>query len=352
MIVVSLGGEAVNIESEMLRSDLPYSFEVRLRNNGSQYSESSQTIEFYRGSIDPGNLIGKSPSYARLSPGLSATIVSEIDLRLLGLGNGTHTIIAYIPESGKTLDNDIVVDSPPTVVTVPHPSQEFDPFYKKYLDWGGIPILGSENVPDEAFYVAQEIANNMFLNRQDLKNVMIAENWRIGIMAEAEVTTDIPEHKNLYEMFPDVDWDNRARGLGGTLENRITTAAEENLLTYGSVRDRYYRENILIHELAHPLMNVALRNAPDGNRILDQIVDAYDSALRDGLWNDTYAATNAHEYWAEGVQSWFNANAESIPSDGVHNSVNTKEELQTYDPKLAKILFDVFRDNDWRYVRQ
>jgi hypothetical protein len=51
---------------------------------------------------------------------------------------------------------------------------------------------------------------------------------------------------------------------------------------------------------------------------------------------NTYAATDVYEYLAEGEQDWFNMNAErSIGNpDGVHNYVNTREELRNYDNRL------------------
>ena len=42
-----------------------------------------------------------------------------------------------------------------------------------------------------------------------------------------------------------------------------------------------------------------------------------------------------HEYWAEGVQSWFNTNR---PPDHDHNHVDNREELKAYDPPLAKLV--------------
>ena len=36
---------------------------------------------------------------------------------------------------------------------------------------------------------------------------------------------------------------------------------------------------------------------------------AYARAMDKGLWKETYAATNHKEYWAEGVQSYFDCNA-------------------------------------------
>ena len=58
-----------------------------------------------------------------------------------------------------------------------------------------------------------------------------------------------------------------------------------------------------------------------------------------------YAGRNHHEYFAEGVQSWFDTNREN---DFEHNHVDTREELQQYDPRLAKLVRD-FWSGSWRY---
>ena len=52
--------------------------------------------------------------------------------------------------------------------------------------------------------------------------------------------------------------------------------------------------------------------------------------MEEGLWKGKYAATNFHEYWAEGVQSWFDTNREN---DHDHNHVNTREELKDVRPR-------------------
>ena len=61
------------------------------------------------------------------------------------------------------------------------------------------------------------------------------------------------------------------------------------------------------------------------------------------MFANTYADDNAAEYFAEGVQDWYNTN--QVPrlsgtreSDGVHNEINTKTELQKYDPMLYALL--------------
>ena len=78
-----------------------------------------------------------------------------------------------------------------------------------------------------------------------------------------------------------------------------------------------------------------------------RLAKAYDEARRKGLWSDTYAITNKEEYWAEGVQSWFDTNREH---DSEHNHVNTRGELNRYDPALATLLVEIFGDTEWRYT--
>ena len=64
------------------------------------------------------------------------------------------------------------------------------------------------------------------------------------------------------------------------------------------------------------------------------------------MWEGTYASSNAEEYFAEGVQSWFGTNREN---DAEHNDIDTRDELITYDPRLAGLLAQVFGDNPWQY---
>ena len=52
------------------------------------------------------------------------------------------------------------------------------------------------------------------------------------------------------------------------------------------------------------------------------------------------------EYFAEGVQSWFNVNREANPPDGINNHVNTREELKQYDIELYNLIAVVFPCNN------
>ncbi|HEY3496639.1 MAG TPA: hypothetical protein VGK73_18195, partial [Polyangiaceae bacterium] len=77
---------------------------------------------------------------------------------------------------------------------------------------------------------------------------------------------------------------------------------------------------------------------------------AYDAATAAGLWANTHAGTSAAQYWAEGVQDWYDANREAVPGDGVHNEINTRAELKAYDPELAALIAESVPEDDWRPV--
>lgn len=212
-------------------------------------------------------------------------------------------------------------------------------FYQKGLVLEGFPIVASNEVRDEALLEAGFIVQHMLVNRPDILRAMAANNVRLAIMGVNQRTRDIPEHSDLGEF-----WDRRARGVGSTPQRPAVSAAEENLLNLPG--DPYRTENILIHEFAHAIHEMGMNTIdPTFERRLNE---AYKAALEKGLWKGTYAAVRVGEYWAEGVQDWFNCNAEG---NGIHNHVNTRAELQEYDPALAALCQEVFGDNPWTYVR-
>ena len=215
------------------------------------------------------------------------------------------------------------------------------PFYQKSVMVGALPVLGSANVSDEALREAAWIVRHILAGRDDVLEAMADQGVRVAVMAWNEFTTDIPEHSALE---PAVYWDRRARGLGATPEAPAVSGAEENLL--GFPGDPYAAENILIHELAHAIHTMGMNRVDptfDG-----RLRAAHAAAKEGGLWAGTYGVTEPSEYWAEGVQSWFDDNREN---DSLHNDVNTRAELKAYDPALAALCDEVFGDGEWRYAR-
>jgi hypothetical protein len=62
---------------------------------------------------------------------------------------------------------------------------------------------------------------------------------------------------------------------------------------------------------------------------------------------DCYASKNRAEYFAEGVQCWYNTNR---TMDHDHNHIHTREQLKKYDPGLAKLCSDILGDHQWRFI--
>ena len=226
-------------------------------------------------------------------------------------------------------------------VTVPPSELKLPAFYKKYVSADGYPIVSSGKVNDYALKEAAYLANMMLANRPDVRKAMIAGGSRLVIMAHDEFTTDVPEHSH---MKPKDFWDARARGLGGSRRDPVCSCGEENLL--GFKGDPYHAENILIHEFAH---NIHLRGMVVVDLTFDdRLKTAYERTMKAGLWKTKYASVNHAEYFAEGVQSWFNNNR---PPDHDHNHVDTRAELREYDPALADLCEEVFGDTKLVYTK-
>ena len=126
----------------------------------------------------------------------------------------------------------------------------------------------------------------------------------------------------------------------------LSSVGEENVMCYPT--DRYIGESILVHEFAHTIKLMGLEFMD--SQFANTVQTAYANAIAVGKWANTYAGSNAEEYWAEGVQDYFNTNIQADPSNGIHNFVNTRAELAAYDPALYAIINQAFGDVTWRPV--
>lgn len=226
-------------------------------------------------------------------------------------------------------------------VTKPPAAMNLPDFYKKYVDASGYPIVSSGQVNDYALKEAAYLVDLMLAKRPDVRKAMVESGSRMIVIGHKEFTTDIPEYA---DFKPKNYWDARARGLGGSRTDPVCSCAEENVLAYKG--DPYHAENILIHEFAH---NIHLRGMLRVDKTFDdRLKKAYEHAMTNGLWRGVYAATNRNEYFAEGVQSWFNNNR---PPDHDHNHVDTRKELQEYDPGLAALCEEVFGETKLVYTK-
>ncbi len=225
-------------------------------------------------------------------------------------------------------------------ITAPPADLHLDQFYKKYMDANGIPVISSWRVPDAALIKAWEIVYFMTKDLPaEVLKTMINNNARMAVMARYEGTTDLPEQRELANDTT-INWDVRARGLGGDLNAPLSSCAEENLLCYQI--DKYHAEDITIHEFSHAVHLLGI--APCDDKFNIKLQELMYNAIAQGKYENTYAKTDIYEYWAEGVQDWFNVNAEVPETDGKHNWVNTRDDLKNYDPDLYELISHYFSE--------
>lgn len=227
-----------------------------------------------------------------------------------------------------------------------------DPFYTRYADAGGIPILSSARVPAKALLAARDIVQAMLAARPDLHAQLVTDGVRVAVMAGDESTLDLPEQRGWKKPARDdprltpcerkhydarigrlsdrAYWDARARGMSGPL----TSTGAENLL--GDPNGRYYGQNILVHEFAHMILLAAEKRDP---ALYAEVARAYAAALGAHRWQGEYAAVSIGEYWSVGTQIWFNTN-QLVAFDG--RRILSHEDLEAYDPALYRALGKVY----------
>jgi hypothetical protein len=175
-------------------------------------------------------------------------------------------------------------------------------------------------------------------------------NMYVCVIACAEMQSDLPECRG---QGPWADY--RCRGQGG----RPLSCGEENLL--GFPGDPWQGENIFVHEFAHGIHGVL---ADMDERFKARVEALHDEAAQSGRFRGYAIEGGPGEFWAEGVQAWFDCNGKIRPKCGGGQSsfevigpggehlchIATRDQLKTHVPELAKLLDQSFRQNEWVYV--
>ena len=193
-----------------------------------------------------------------------------------------------------------------------------DPYYQKYLDAGGIPILAPESVPNEELRRAQATLFSMVTDRPDLLDVLVSQNTRILLYdRDKGGLSQLPE-------FADYS-DSKFAGVWGETSYGGAVAAP--------AMTTYHCNETLIHEIAHAL-DYAIRiqdweakREPGFKQARNQ---AYLSAMEAGLWAGRYESTVSHEYWAEMVVHW-------LRPDLFRTQFGLRD-LSEYDSKAVRLL--------------
>jgi hypothetical protein len=212
----------------------------------------------------------------------------------------------------------------------------------------GIEVLAAEEVDAKAVSEVADRTYNMLVFRPEYAPAITAFPIGIRVMGSSQRIMELPEFDEIYFHHPGFDWRYLGRSFPGTANIPFAAGAEENLLC--SKEDRYEGEDAFIREFAITIRRFAMESVDASTS--EAIEQAYAVAIAEGKWKNTLAEINSEQYWAEGVQSYFDANLEDNAEErepiSSHNQVNTRDELRSYDRALFEIASSVFGDTEWR----
>lgn len=77
-------------------------------------------------------------------------------------------------------------------IIAPPSEVNLNSYYKKYLNCGGIPIIGSDAVPDEAMLIAEETVSFMLTGLNSIKSRLISDGNYIALYPEGSTILELP----------------------------------------------------------------------------------------------------------------------------------------------------------------
>ena len=180
-------------------------------------------------------------------------------------------------------------------------------YYTKYIDAGGVAILGSGYIPDQYFYAARELVLEMTSKRPELRGLLaFTDQERLNLTGATYVPSPtfriILFHANqgagaIPELFP-----RPASGIGWCSGSRcvipvgLKTVLTEDAPDVGEVRINI--ASVFIHEFAHAI-HFAIR-------LIDATFDdCLNAAYAEAIANESAFASSPVEHWAVAAQNWF-----------------------------------------------
>jgi hypothetical protein len=253
-------------------------------------------------------------------------------------------------------------------VTAPPAKFKIDPYYTKFTYAREFTVLGSKHVRDEALLRANDTIRKMFAYRHDVLKALIADGARLVVLGREERLSDLPEFKEAKskEGFDEV------RYLDYTPTLKLMVVPEENVLCLPGepfagrcmVVSVFAKATHLVTGSRPVIPNFDQRRDKQQYELRVKRLDvefdehlgkAYEAARGKGLWKGTTAARDRTEYWAAGVEAYFDAAGAGQPPQLADRPITTREALKAYDPDLYALVDETmaYREHvDWRFKRQ
>jgi alpha-glucosidase len=241
------------------------------------------------------------------------------------------------------------------------------PYYSKFTFAREFPVLGSKHVSDEALLRANDTVRKLFAYRHDILKAMITDGARLVVLGRDEKLSELPEFAGDRQKagFDEV------RYLDYTPRLKLLVVPEENVLRLPG--EPFAGKDLVVSVFAKGLYRVAgLRPATEGTatkgakqqyelrvKRLDSEFDRKIRKLQDeargkGLWKGMAADRDPVEYWAAGVEAYFDAAGAGDAPHHADRPVTTREALRVYDPSLFALVDETmaYREHvDWRVRR-
>jgi hypothetical protein len=256
---------------------------------------------------------------------------------------------------------------PQPSVIAPPAKFKIDPYYTKFTFAREFPVLGSARVSDAALLRANDTVRKLFAYRHDILKALIADGVRLVVLGRDEALSDLPEFKAVKTKagFDGARYLDYATGL------TLMVVPEENVL--GLAGEPFAGRGMVISAFAKAAYRVAGTRPviPDFDRQRDKqqyelrvkrldvefdqkLKKAYEAATAKGLWKGTAAARDHVEYWAAGVESYFDAAGDGPAPHNADRPITTREHLKAYDPELFSLVDETMAyrgHGDWRFKR-
>jgi alpha-glucosidase len=252
-------------------------------------------------------------------------------------------------------------------VMAPPAKFKIDPYYAKFTYAREFVVLGSKHVSDEALLRVNDLIRKMFAYRHDVLKALIADGARLVVLGRTEKLSDLPELKGSKDKagFDEV------RYLEYTPRLKLMVVPEENVLSLP--REPFAGRCMVVSVFAKALHQVTgsreviadFEKRRDRQQYelrvkrLDVEFDralrkAYEAATAKGLWKGTAAARDRVEYWAAGVEAYFDAAGEGPAPALADRPITTREALKEYDAELYALVDETMAYKghvDWRLRR-
>jgi hypothetical protein len=254
----------------------------------------------------------------------------------------------------------------PSVLSPPA-RYKFPPYYSKFTFAREFPVLGSKHVRDEALLRANDTIRKLFAYRHDILKAMIADGARLVVLGRHEKLSELPEFASDRQKagFDEV------RYLDYTPSLKLLVVPEENVLRLPG--EPFAGKDMVVSVFAKGLYRVtglrpvlpgaAAKGARQQYELRVKRLDIefdkrlqklHDEARARGLWKGTPAGSDRVEYWAAGVEAYFDAAGDGQAPNDADRPITTREALRGYDPALFALVDETmaYREHvDWRVRR-